>query len=68
MSKANFRFSTDILRPFGEELNPTLEHGILELAKSTYDANATEFIVRLNHAEVAGGSLRWRLNLQSNDI
>lgn len=57
MSKANFRFSTDILRRLGEELNPSLEHGILELAKNAYDADATEFTVKLNGTDRQGGSL-----------
>jgi signal transduction histidine kinase len=57
MSKANFRFSTDILRRLGEELNPSLEHGILELAKNAYDADATEFVVTLNGTDKIGGTL-----------
>lgn len=57
MSKANFRFSTDILRRLGEELNPSLEHGILELAKNAYDADATEFIVTLKNTDKVGGAL-----------
>jgi signal transduction histidine kinase len=55
--KANFRFSTDILRRLGEELNPTFEHGIVELAKNAYDADATEFKVELNSAEGTRGSV-----------
>jgi hypothetical protein len=37
---ANFRFATDILRRLGEELNPNIDQGILELVKNAYDADA----------------------------
>lgn len=57
VDKANFRFSTEILRRLGEELNPSFEHGILELAKNAYDADATEFTVRLEAVEKPGGSV-----------
>jgi signal transduction histidine kinase len=56
-TSANFRFSTDILRRLGEELNPSFEHGIVELAKNSYDADATAFTVRLENAEKPGGSV-----------
>lgn len=56
-SKAHFRFSTDILRRLGEELNPSLEHGIVELAKNSYDADATAFTVVLTDADKPGGSV-----------
>jgi HSP90 family molecular chaperone len=56
-NSANFRFFTDILQRLGEELNPSFEHGIVELAKNSYDADATTFTARLNNAEKAGGSV-----------
>ena len=56
-NSANFRFSTDILRRLGEELNPSFEHGVVELAKNSYDADATAFTVRLYNAEKPGGSV-----------
>ncbi len=56
-NKAHFRFSTDILRRLGEELNPSLEHGIVELAKNSYDADATTFTVILAEADKPGGSV-----------
>ncbi|MEQ1947242.1 MAG: ATP-binding protein [Bryobacteraceae bacterium] len=56
-NKARFRFSTDILRRLGEELNPSLEHGIVELAKNSYDADATKFTVVLANADKPGGSV-----------
>ncbi len=57
MGTANFRFSSDILRRLGEELNPSVEQGIIELAKNSYDADATEFKVTLHNVEKPGGSL-----------
>lgn len=56
-NKAHFRFSTDILRRLGEELNPSLEHGIVELAKNAYDADATKFTVVLTEVDKPGGSV-----------
>jgi hypothetical protein len=56
-NEAHFRFSTDILRRLGEELNPSLEHGIVELAKNSYDADATKFTVVLANADKPGGSV-----------
>jgi signal transduction histidine kinase len=53
----HFRFSSDILRRLGEELNPSFEHGVVELAKNSYDADATEFTVTLTNAEKPGGTL-----------
>jgi signal transduction histidine kinase len=53
----HFRFSSDILRRLGEELNPSVEHGIVELAKNAYDADATEFTVTLNNVEKQGGTV-----------
>jgi signal transduction histidine kinase len=57
MDSAHFRFSSEILRRLGEELNPSVEHGIVELAKNAYDADATEFTVILQNAEKRGGTL-----------
>jgi signal transduction histidine kinase len=57
MDSAHFRFSSEILRRLGEELNPSVEHGIVELAKNAYDADATEFTVTLLKVEKAGGTL-----------
>src|SRR5229473_4631974 len=57
MDSAHFRFSSDILRRLGEELNPSVEHGIVELAKNAYDADATEFTVTLQSVENSGGTL-----------
>jgi signal transduction histidine kinase len=51
----NFRFSTGILVRLGEELNPSLDHGILELVKNAYDADARNCTVEIvNHRGESG--------------
>jgi len=57
MTVAQFRFSTEIVQRLGEELNPTLDKGILELVKNAYDADATECRVRLRNTDQPGGSI-----------
>ena len=47
-SSARIRFSPAILRRLGEELNPSIDQGIIELAKNAYDADATECNVWLD--------------------
>lgn len=54
----HFRFASDILARLGEELIPHPEHGILELVRNAYDADASECTVSLENASEAGGSLR----------
>lgn len=41
------KFATSILRRLGEELNPNIDQGLLELVKNAYDADATECHVSL---------------------
>ncbi|HEY8590810.1 MAG TPA: ATP-binding protein, partial [Naasia sp.] len=41
------RFSASILRRLGEELNPNVDQGIIELVKNAYDADATTCLVTL---------------------
>ena len=55
MSKARLRFSTEIVKRLGEELNPSLDKGVLELVKNAYDADATMCQVELRDADKAGG-------------
>lgn len=55
--KARFRFATDILRRLGEELNPSLDHGVIELVKNAHDADATNCLVRLEGVSTPGGTL-----------
>lgn len=58
MSNAQFRFSTDILRRLGEELNPSPDRGILELVKNAYDADARTCTIELIDTDRPGGSVR----------
>ena len=57
MTRAHLRFSTEIVRRLGEELNPTLDKGVLELVKNSYDADATECRVELRNADRPGGTV-----------
>ena len=57
MNRARLRFSTEIVRRLGEELNPSLDRGVLELVKNAYDADATECRVQLLNANEAGGTV-----------
>ena len=57
MNKARLRFSTEIVRRLGEELNPSLDKGVLELVKNAYDADATECRVELHNAYRPGGAV-----------
>jgi signal transduction histidine kinase len=57
MSQARIRFSADILRRLGEELNPSSDRGILELVKNSYDANATNCRIELFNVDQPGGSV-----------
>lgn len=54
---ARLRFSPDILRRLGEELNPSLEHGVIELVKNAHDADARHCRVRLIGVSRPGGSI-----------
>lgn len=56
--QARFRFTPDILRRLGEELNPSLDQGILELVKNAYDADAHECRIELRGTDQPGGSVR----------
>ena len=57
MSTGQIRFATDILRRLGEELNPNLDQGILELVKNSYDADARHCLVRLKNTTSPGGRI-----------
>ena len=57
MSTARIRFSADILRRLGEELNPHLDKGIVELVKNSYDADATWCRIELCGTDREGGSI-----------
>ena len=56
--KASFRFAPDILRRLGEELNPSLEHSVIELVKNAHDADASRCAVSLEGVAEPGGTIR----------
>ena len=62
MNSARLRFSTEIVRRLGEELNPSLDKGVLELVKNAYDADATECRVQLLNTNGAEGTVTVRDN------
>ena len=62
MNNARLRFSTEIVKRLGEELNPTVDKGVLELVKNSYDANATTCRVELRNTDQAGGTIIVRDN------
>jgi signal transduction histidine kinase len=47
MNKTNIRFSPHILKRLGEELNPDLTQGLIELVKNAYDADARNCTIEL---------------------
>ncbi len=51
------RFAPEIVKRLGEELNPTLSKGILELAKNAYDADATTCSIKLQDIRRPGGAI-----------
>ena len=57
MSTATFRFATDILQRLGEELITSLDQGIVELVKNSYDADALNCTVRLVGTDKPGGTV-----------
>jgi signal transduction histidine kinase len=54
---SHLRFSVDILRRLGEELNPHLGQGVLELVKNAYDADARNCSIELSNVYKAGGEV-----------
>jgi signal transduction histidine kinase len=57
MEKSHLRFSTNILRRLGEELNQSIDQGILELVKNSYDADAIHCKVELSKIDKPGGQI-----------
>lgn len=51
---SRLRFAPSILRRLGEELNPNIDQGLLELVKNAYDADATECHVWLDGKDRPG--------------
>jgi signal transduction histidine kinase len=58
MADARIRFAPDILRRLGEELNPSIDQGLVELAKNAYDADAHYCEIELIDTDQPGGSIR----------
>jgi signal transduction histidine kinase len=58
MTDASLRFSSEILKRLGEELNPSPDQGIVELAKNAYDADARRCEVELHDVSAPGGWIR----------
>jgi hypothetical protein len=56
----HIRFASDVLRRLGEELNPSVDQGILELVKNAYDADARSCVVELHGTDVPGGRISVR--------
>ena len=56
-TNAHLKFSTEIVRRLGEELNPTLDKGVLELVKNSYDADATACRIELRGTDRPGGEI-----------
>ena len=54
---AQIRFSTQIIKRLGEELNPSIDQSILELVKNAYDADAKKCVVELNNITDIGGAI-----------
>ena len=57
MDDASIKFATHILRRLGEELNPSVDQGIIELVKNSYDADALTCTVELDRVGGASGSV-----------
>jgi C4-dicarboxylate-specific signal transduction histidine kinase len=57
VNTATIRFSSNILRRLGEELNPSPERGLIELVKNAYDADARQCTIELTNITVPGGTI-----------
>lgn len=62
MDSGHIQFAPDILRRLGEELNPNIDQGILELVKNSYDADAHNCTVNLIDTSRPGGRIEVRDN------
>lgn len=68
MTQARLRFAPDILRRLGEELNPNVDQGILELVKNAYDADALNCVVEVENTLFSGGTVIVRDNGDGMDV
>jgi signal transduction histidine kinase len=53
--QAKIKFSTQILKRLGEELNPSADQSILELVKNAYDADARNCVIEIKGVDEPGG-------------
>lgn len=53
----HIRFATDVLRRLGEELNPSVDQGIIELVKNAFDADANKCTIELRNVDAPGGTV-----------
>lgn len=53
----HLRFSPSILKRLGEELNPNPDHGLIELVKNSYDADARHCAITLANTNDIGGRI-----------
>ena len=53
----HFKFAMDIFTRLGEELLPHPAHGLIELVKNSYDADALECRVELQGTNDLGGTI-----------
>jgi hypothetical protein len=58
VTSAHIRFAPEILRRLGEELNPSIDQGIVELVKNAYDADAHICGIQLRNVGRPGGMIR----------
>lgn len=54
---AHIKFSTQIIKRLGEELNPSIDQSILELVKNSFDADAKFCTVTLSNITKPGGTI-----------
>ena len=57
MTQTRLRFSANILRRLGEELNPSPSRGLVELVKNSYDADAINCTIELRDVDKPGGMI-----------
>ena len=57
MTTTNFRVSAEIFKRLGEELITSFSQGVVELAKNSYDANASRCTVELLNTTEPGGTI-----------
>ena len=54
----NFKFAAGMLTRLGEEFISNPEHGLIELIKNSYDADAINCTIELNGVNNPGGAIK----------